>query len=277
MKFAICNEIFQDFSLEQQFETAAEIGFAAIEIAPFTLAASVRGISEAQRERLRVLAERTGLEVVGIHWLLAQTEGFHLTSPDADVRQRTVAYLQDLVRFGVEIGGSLAVVGSPLQRGLLPGVSYGEAWEHFREAMAAAAQVEGAEHFTICLEPLAPSTQNSFLFTAAEALQLAREINLPNVQVILDCYSGVQMEVDFPAALRAVCGCLGHFHLNDHNGRAPGYGETDFVPIMRALHDIHYQGYASIEVFDFSPDPVEQATRGLRTVDEALAAGLAES
>lgn len=272
MKFCICNEIFQEFPLEKQFETAAEIGFAAIEIAPFTLAASVQEIATAQRETIRDLARQTGLEVAGIHWLLAQTEGFHVTSPEPEVRRRTLEYLQDLVRFGVEIGGSMEVVGSPQQRSVLPGVSYKQAGEWFAEAMTACAEVAGAEHFKICLEPLAPSTQNNFLLTAAEALQMVRQINRHNVQVILDCYSGVQMEVDFPAAIRAVGQHLGHFHLNDHNGCAPGYGQTDFVPIMRALLDIGYEGYASIEVFDFSLDPVEQASRGLRTVQEALAA-----
>ena len=34
----------------------------------------------------------------GLHWLLAFTEGFYLTSPEADVRQRTAAYLGDLAR-----------------------------------------------------------------------------------------------------------------------------------------------------------------------------------
>jgi sugar phosphate isomerase/epimerase len=275
MKLTICNEIFQDFPLEKQFETAAEIGFAAIEISPFTLAPSVREITPAQREQIRALAAATGVEVAGIHWLLAKTEGLHLTHPDPAVRARTVAYLQDLVRFGAEIGGQIAVVGSPQQRSLLPGangvhVSYAQAWEWFREALVAAASVPGAERFTLCIEPLAPKTDNTFLFTAAEAVRMAREIALPNVGVILDCYSAVDMEIDVPCALKATGKWLRHVHLNDDNGRAPGYGSTDFGPIMRALVERGYEEYASIEVFDFSLDPVEQATRGLRTVREAL-------
>ncbi len=272
MKLCICNEIFQDFPLERQFELAAEIGFAAIEIAPFTLARSVHDISTETRTRIRELAQATGLEVAGLHWLLAQTEGYHVTSPDPEVRARTIAYLQDLVRFGVEIGGRIAVVGSPAQRRLLPGVTYEQAWEWLREALVAAAETEGAEEFTLCLEPLAPATNNSLLFTAAEAVAMAREIGRPNVGVIIDCYSGVRMEVDLPAAIRAVGPWLRHVHLNDRNGRAPGFGDTDFVPLMRALLDLGYQGYASIEVFDFSLDPVEHATRGLAAMQEALAA-----
>jgi sugar phosphate isomerase/epimerase len=183
--------------------------------------------------------------------------------------------MQDLVRFGVDIGARVEVVGSPLQRYPLEGVSYEQCWTWFSEAMAACGSVDS--NFTVCIEPLAPDTQNSFLFTAAEGLKMAREIGMPNVRVILDCYSGVRTEVDFPNSIRAVGKeFLGHFHLNDHNERAPGYGDTDFVAIMKALLDIDYEGYASIEVFDYSLDPVEHAAAGLKTVQEALAQAQAQ-
>lgn len=271
MKLGLCNEIFESFPLERQFELAAELGFAALEFAPFTLASDVREITAEQRRWLRELAAATGVEVAGIHWLLARTEGYHVTHPEAEVRQRTIAYLQDVVRFGVEIGGRMAVVGSPLQRGLCPGVTYAQAWEWFAEAMVACADLPGAEKFKLCLEPLAPKTQNTLLFTAAEAVRMAEEIGRDNVAVILDCYSAVDMEIDFPAAIRATGERLGHFHLNDHNGRAPGYGSTDFTPILGALEEIGYEGYADIEVFDFTLDPEAQARRGLETTQQALA------
>jgi len=107
MKFAICNEIFQGWELEKQFETAAEVGFDGIEIAPFTMADSVLKIDAEQRRRIRELSKQYGVEVVGIHWLLAGTSGYHVTDPDPEVRARTREYLKELVRFGVEIGGAV--------------------------------------------------------------------------------------------------------------------------------------------------------------------------
>jgi len=270
MKFCICNEIFQEWPLAKQFEVAADIGFNAIEIAPFTIDSSVRNIDGETRQRIRTLAQDSGVEVAGIHWLLAQTEGYHLTDPDLTVRRRTIEYMQDLVKFGVEIGGSIEVVGSPQQRNVKDGVSYQQAWEWFKEAMIACAEVPGAEGFATCIEPLAPETNNNFIIRAEEARRMVREIDRPNVKVILDTYSGTHVEDDFPAQIRQTENLLGHFHCNDYNQRAPGWGDTDFVPIMRALLDIGYQGYCSIEVFDFEPDPYEHAARGLATLKQAL-------
>lgn len=270
MRFCICNEIFQQWSLRHQFEAAADMGFDAIEIAPFTIDNSVRNITPEMRGEIRRLSGQFGVEVAGIHWLLAGTEGYHITVPDVQVRQRTIKYLQDLVRFGVEVGARLEVVGSPQQRSIQPGVSREQAWEWFKEAMIATAQVPEAENFTICIEPLAPSTNNNFIIHAEEARAMVGEIDLPNVKVILDCYSGTQVEDDFPAEIRKTGPLLAHFHCNDNNQRAPGWGSTDFVPIMRALLDIGYTEYCSIEVFDFELDPIEHASRGLATLKQAL-------
>src|SRR5438445_8609631 len=38
MKFAICNEIFQGWKIEDAFSCSAKVGYDAVEIAPFTIA-----------------------------------------------------------------------------------------------------------------------------------------------------------------------------------------------------------------------------------------------
>ena len=49
MKFAVCNEIYQDWKLADAMAHAAKAGYDAIEIAPFTIAKYVTEISSAQR------------------------------------------------------------------------------------------------------------------------------------------------------------------------------------------------------------------------------------
>jgi len=78
--------------------TAAELGYTGLEVAPFTLAARITDVSLAQRQRLRQEAEAAGVRIIGLHWLLAKTEGLQLTSPDAAVRQRTADYLVELAK-----------------------------------------------------------------------------------------------------------------------------------------------------------------------------------
>ena len=43
----------------------------------------------------------------------------------------------------------------------------------------------------------------------------------------------------------------------------PGFGDTDFTPIFKALKDSKYSGWVSVEVFDFTPDPVTIARESI--------------
>ncbi len=166
----------------------------------------------------------------------------------------------------------MMVVGSPKQRAIKEGVTFEQAWEWFKQAMTAAGKVGQEADFKVCIEPLYVGTGNNFIHRAEEARKMVQEIGLPNVGVILDTYSGTKEETDLPQAIRDTACCLYHYHCNDHNGLAPGLGDLDFVPYMKALLDINYQRYASIEVFDFKRDAREHAAIGLKTLKAALKA-----
>src|SRR5215212_10249511 len=112
MRYAICNETFEGWEHPLVCATAARHGYAGLEIAPFTLAPRVTDVPPDRRRVLRQQAEDAGITIIGLHWLLAKTEGLMVTSPDAVVRQRTADYLGELARFCRDLGGELMVFGS---------------------------------------------------------------------------------------------------------------------------------------------------------------------
>src|SRR5262245_18328038 len=154
MKFAICNEIFQGWKLEDTFAHAAKSGYDAVEIAPFTVAKSVTGISSNERQAIRNAAARASIAISGIHWVLAQTEGLHLTHPDTGIRARTSQYLCDLVDFCADLGGKIIVFGSPKQRNMLDGVTPRDAFEWATAAFRDPVRRAENRDVTICFEPL---------------------------------------------------------------------------------------------------------------------------
>ena len=116
-QFCICNETFVDWPPRKVARFAAECGYKAIEIAPFTISQLVTDVPKGRREELRRINEDAGLKVAGLHWILSKTEGFHLTSP-TEVRKATARYLCDLAQFCADLGGTIMVFGSPQQRKL---------------------------------------------------------------------------------------------------------------------------------------------------------------
>jgi sugar phosphate isomerase/epimerase len=269
MRLSICNETFQDWPFDKAFAMAAECGYTGIEIAPFTMAPYATQISADRRSEVRRQAEDAGLEVVGLHWLLARTEGFHLTSPDAEVRRRTADYLRELTRLCADLGGRTMVFGSPQQRNLLPGVSRDAAIQYavevFQDLLPA---LEDAE-VTIALEPLGPQETN-FLVTTAEAVELAERIASSQVRLHLDCKAMVTEPTPPEALIRQYRQLLAHFHANDPNRQGPGMGDLDLVPILQALGEIDYRGWVSVEVFDYSPGVERLARESIEYLQRCL-------
>ena len=262
MKFAICNEIFGKWKLDDAFAYAAKAGYDAIEIAPFTLANSVTDISKAERERIRDAARKNGIQIAGLHWLLVKPEGLYINHPDAGIRSKTARYFCDLVKFCADLDGKIMVAGSPKQRNIMPGVSgeQAEEWalETFREAVALA-QDRGV---TICFEPLGP-TETNFMNTAAESIAFVQRLNSPAFKIILDVKAMCSEAKLIPQIIRESWPRFAHFHANDKNLKGPGFGEVDFKPIAAALDEVGYNGLVSVEVFDFAEGPEVIASKSL--------------
>jgi len=270
MRYAICNETFEGWDHARICRTAAELGYTGVELAPFTLAPRITDVSLAERQKLRAEAEAAGVQIIGLHWLLAKTEGFHLTSPDAAVRQRTADYLVELARACREMGGDLMVFGSPMQRKIPTGATREQAVEYAVDSFKRASNGITDANVRLCLEPLAPS-EADFIQTAAEGCEILDRINHPNFVLHLDVKAMSSESIPIPELIHKHAARTGHFHANDANRRGPGFGETDFVPIFRALKETKYAGWVSVEVFDYTPDPVTIARESIRHMRECVA------
>lgn len=271
-RFGICNEMFENWAFPDVCREARKAGYQGVEISPFTLAERVTDINQLRRREIRAAVTDQGLEVVGLHWLLVSPKGLYINTPDDHLRRQTQDYFRHLVDFCGDLGGSVMILGSPKQRSLLPGVSHDMAWALTKETLAAILPTAADRNVTLCFEPLTPK-DTDFINTAAEARRLISELNHPNLKLILDVRSASSEGTPVPQLLAENAEVLAHVHANDPNERGPGFGEADFRPIFAELRRQAYQGWVSVEVFDFSPDPVTIATKSIEYMRQA--AGLA--
>jgi sugar phosphate isomerase/epimerase len=272
IRLGICNELFEDWDFGRVCRTAKAVGFDGLEIAPFTLAPRITDVSPARRRELRSMVEDAGLATIGLHWLLAKTDGFYLTTPDPSVRRKTADYLISLAEATRDLGGSLMVFGSPKQRDLLPGVSYDQACDYAAEVFRSILPALDDFGVDFCLEPLAPNDTN-FLNTCAQADALIARVNHPRFKLHMDVKAqSSETAGSVPDLIARYASKAGHFHAQDTNLRGPGMGTIDFKPILKALVDSGYDRWVSVEVFDFSPGAEETARQSVACLREALAA-----
>lgn len=252
MKFAICNELFGDWPWAKGLELARSIGYTGVEVAPFTLGPYVHEISSERRREYRKTVADCGMEIIGLHWLLAKTQGFHLTTEDDAVRRKTSEYFKGLVELCVDLGGKLMVLGSPLQRNFPDSMTHEQAMVNAADTLRPVLPLLNEHGVTIALEPLGPSEGN-FMNHAFQGRQLIEMLDSEYVRLHLDVKAMSSEGQPIDQIIRDHRDIMFHFHANDPNLLGPGMGAVDQRPIFAALKEIGYDGWVSVEVFDYAP------------------------
>jgi len=274
-KYAMCNESMEELSWPEQCQIVGDAGYQGIEIAAFTLVKEgVREIGPAKRRQMVAAMNSAGLECVGLHWLLAPPpEGLHFTTPDADVRKRTVAYLNQLIDFCGYLGGHYMIFGSPKQRNT-KGISVRKAKKHFAEGLTAVADHAQRRDIRILIEPLGKRSTD-VVNTLAEASQLAEQVNHPAIKIMFDFNNTGDETEAFDILIKKHRKSIHHVHVQEQGGKHLGTGTAvnDYVKAFQMLKDLKYNEWVSLEVFDFKPGGktiAEESMRVLKQIEGKL-------
>lgn len=272
MKLSLCNEVIRELDFAHQCELAARLGYAGLEVAPFTLAEEIWKAPASQRATWRRALADAGVAVSGLHWLLVSPAGLSITSADKTVWTRTVDVLRRLIEVCADVGGAYLVHGSPDQRRIgdqpdpVAAAARGEA------AWATIADDARKAGVVYCIEPLA-RPQADFVNTLADSTAIVQRIGNPALRTMVDTLAAGMMEPEPVAdALRRwlPTGLVAHIQLNDRNRRGPGQGEDRFAPVLQALRDGGYDAWVAMEPFDYHPDGPTCAARSIGYVQGLL-------
>lgn len=235
-----------------------EAGFHGVEIAPFTLAQHVDDVTPARRREMRDIMKSEGVQFAGLHWLLITPTWLQVSTADKAVREKSWAYFHKLIDLCGDLGeNGIMVLGSPAQRGSR-GNTAAEATKNLRDGLASVADHAGNRTVTIALEALAKK-DTDVVNTVAEAVRVVSEVNHPALQAMFDFHNTPDEKEPLADVVRKHFKWIRHIHINEMDGRYPGTGNLDFVPVLQTLLDLGYKGWVSLEVFDFKPGPVEIA------------------
>ena len=161
------------------------------------------------------------------------------------------------------------IFGSPKQRNIEKEQTYDGVKKNLIEVLEKPLFQAEKKDIYICLEPLA-RTETNFINTADEAIKIIEEVNHPNLKLHLDVKAMCDEEKPIPDIIRSGKEYLKHFHVNDKNLLGPGFGDVDYKPIIETLKEIGYNGFLSVEVFDFSPGPEVIAKKSIEYLKKFL-------
>lgn len=269
-KYSMCNESMRELPWAEQCRIVAEAGYNGIEIAAFTLVKQgVEELDAAARAQMVHDMKSAGLECAGLHWLLAPPpQGLHFTTPDAAVRARTVGYLNSLIDFCSDLGGTVMVFGSPKQRNTV-GISIEEATKYFADGLAQTADHAQKRGVQILIESL-DKTQTDVVNTLAEADKIVTALNHPAIQTMFDFHNTLDETEPFDVLIKKYYAHIKHVHVQEMDGEYLGTGDaaTQYVKAFQTLKDLNYDRWVSLEVFDFAPGGVVIANESIKVLKQ---------
>ncbi len=273
-RLAVCNETFQNSSFREGCRLARETGYTGLEIAPWTLADDPVTVSTETRASCRDAMRDEGVVCVGLHSLLTAPAGqLHITTPDDAVRKSSWEYFRKLIDLCADLEGDrLMILGSGKQRGSIEGSSVEDAVTRLTEGLASVASHAHSQGVTIMIETLAPHLCD-VLTTMDQSMDVVRQVGSPAVQTMFDTHNAVDEKLPHDQLIKKHIAAIKHVHINEMDGRGPGTGSYDFSVPMRALKDVGYEGWLSLEVFRFEPDGetiARDSARILRQIESEL-------
>ncbi len=273
-RLAICNETFEGWSFRDACEGAIRFGYTGLEISPFTLADDPSTVSPQRRKELKRIMALAGVGYVGLHNLLKAPAGVHVTTADAEKRRRGWELFRDLIDLTADLGDNgLMIFGSSKQRSAKLGdTTVADAKKRLVEGLAEVAPHAEQRGVKILMEPLAPHLCD-VVNTMAEAVEIVDQVNSPSVRAMFDTHNAVAESLPHDGVIKKFLPYIEHVHINEMDGRHPGTGDYNFVPVLQALKDVRFKGWISLEVFKFKPGP-EQIARDSERFLRGKEAGL---
>lgn len=249
MKLASQERLVPGRDLAEKLDNLAEYGYQGIEF-------SGRGLEERQDEIIKATEN---------HSVKPSTicAGFRGCPLDSDKSQRDLAMsdMKKLLEVAANIGAigliMVPIFGGPRINDLSP---YKSAIQLEKELLIIllkelgdyAAQVDSV----VLVEPL-NRYETHLLRTLDDAVQICKQVDSPNVQIMADFFHMSIEEQNIPESIEKADSYIKHVHLADSTRLLPGYGHTDFKSGFAALKKIGYENYMALECGVPGPREVE--------------------
>ena len=250
--------VFTDLPFEERLAKIAEAGYTNVE-----LVGEYNKWSEADYAKAIAAAKQHG-----IHF--DTTAGLHNGVGNPAVRDEFLAELKAALTPMEKLSCPAMII---MSGNIVPGLSHQDQHASCIEGLKRAAtlvegkQIDG-QPVRLLLECIDPEENpHYFLQSAAEAIEIIRAVNQPQVQFLYDLFHEQIAEGNLIEKLDKHIDVIGLIHIADVPGRhEPGTGEINYANVYKKLAQLKYKHAAAMEF-----KPLGDAVASLRKAREMVA------
>lgn len=108
------------------------------------------------------------------------------------------------------------------------------------------------------------------ILSLEEAAGIVREIDSPGVRSMFDVHNAINEAEPHAGLVDRWFDYIRHVHVNELDGKHCGAGTYDFKPVLEMLRRRNYQGWISLEAFDFSYGAERLVEESLRHLEREI-------
>jgi len=248
---------------------AADMGFDGVEIPIFDPA-------DVDIEATKAAMKETGMGATGCSIL---SDDRDMISEDPAIRENAKKYIKDSIEICAALdapifcGPLYSAVGKLVGR-----ARNDEEWDLAVSGMKEVGKFAGDNGVTLAMEPL-NRFETYFINIAKDAVKLAKDVDHPNVKVHLDTFHMNIEEKDLYEAIKTTgeAGLLAHVHCCENDRGAPGSGHVNWDGVFKALKEVNYDGWLTIESFVPAIEAIAKAAAIWREIDPGGADAVAKN
>jgi len=220
----------------------SSIGFDAVELAAFAF----YDMPKSEMDKLKAAKDEIGID---FSYSVSLPLEFDISSPDAQIRKDGVKYVKQLLENIHYMGGkSLGGIIYGSWHGILVD-SKAAHWDRSAECVKEISKMAEDYGITYCIETV-NRFENFLINDHHEAIRFAKQVDSPNVKILLDTFHMNIEEDSMEQAIIDTGDLLGYFHVGENNRRPPGTGEfINWDKVFATLSKIGYKGWIVMEPF----------------------------
>jgi sugar phosphate isomerase/epimerase len=279
MQLAFSTNAYLKFSFAEAARRLAAIGYRGVEIMADVPHAWPAFLLQEQKQAIRDALAKNRLAISNVNSFMmhavndARQRYWHPSwiEPDPHYRRIRIDHTMRSLTLAKELGAPCITTepGGPVE----PGGSWSAALKLFVEHLKPVAEHAEKEGVLLLVEP----EPGLLIETADQFLELMQHVDSPAVGMNFDIGHSYCVGDDPAPTIRRVAKHIRHFHLEDiaatrvHHHLVPGEGAIDFAAAFRAIRDIGYAGWVTIELYPYVDDPDGAARTALERVSKVMA------
>jgi sugar phosphate isomerase/epimerase len=270
--FAYSLFVYRKYDLHDALEHAQKIGFTAVEIQADRPHLYPKDYDERKIRLLKEKIKELDMTIANVNaFTLCAIKDFQHPSwieKDQVLRKQRIDHTIESIKIAHKLGckNISTQPGGPLE-----GMNREEALQLFIEGIKEVIPYAKEYNVKILVEP----EPDLLIENSEQFLEFIRQIDSEWVELNCDLGHFECVQEDPAEMIYKLKDYIGHVHIEDikdtiHNHKICGHGDMNFKEILKALKDIYYKGYVTIELYPYMDTPDDAGQKSLEFLEQTL-------